>query len=97
MVNVLAKSYRHLTLYNPGNYNLKLKCVLILHFISSDVVLTSLLLPSRYNGGMETIARWTVKELADCQTAKNVRSDMFRATLFFFSPFAPRLGYPLHR
>ncbi|KAI5475696.1 alkaline phosphatase [Pseudohyphozyma bogoriensis] len=50
VVNVLAKSYRHITLYNPGKYTLKL----------------------HYNGGMETIAHWTVKEVADCKKAKNL-------------------------
>ncbi|KAM0756285.1 protein tyrosine phosphatase [Meredithblackwellia eburnea MCA 4105] len=49
VVNVLAKSYRHVTLYNPGDYTLKLE----------------------YNGGMQTIAHWTVKPLADCRKAKN--------------------------
>ncbi|GAA6023709.1 hypothetical protein JCM10207_008758, partial [Rhodosporidiobolus poonsookiae] len=50
LVNVLAKDYRHLTLFNPGTYELKLE----------------------YNGGMETLAEWEVKPLADCRKAKNV-------------------------
>ncbi|KAK4702536.1 phosphatidate phosphatase LPIN, partial [Phenoliferia sp. Uapishka_3] len=50
LVNVLAKSYRHVTLYNPGKYTLKLS----------------------YNGGMETLAHWEVKPLAEARVAKNV-------------------------
>ncbi|GAA6027002.1 hypothetical protein JCM8097_006030 [Rhodosporidiobolus ruineniae] len=50
LVNVLAKDYRHLTLYNPGEYELVLK----------------------YNGGMETLANWDVRPLAEKRCARNV-------------------------
>ncbi|ORY59419.1 alkaline-phosphatase-like protein [Leucosporidium creatinivorum] len=50
LVHALSKSYRHVTLYNPGEYVLKLS----------------------YNGGMTTIAHWTVLPLAEKPCAKNV-------------------------
>ncbi|CEQ39937.1 SPOSA6832_01510, partial [Sporobolomyces salmonicolor] len=50
LVNVLAQDWRHVTLYNPGEYTLKLS----------------------YNGGMQTLAHWTVLPLAEKRTAKNV-------------------------
>ncbi|GAA5859147.1 hypothetical protein JCM1840_003774 [Sporobolomyces johnsonii] len=50
LVNVLAQDWRYVTLYNPGEYTLKLS----------------------YNGGMQTLAHWTVLPLAEKRTAKNV-------------------------
>ncbi|GAA5822445.1 hypothetical protein JCM10212_006214, partial [Sporobolomyces blumeae] len=48
-VNVLSQNWNYVTLYNPGEYHLKLK----------------------YNGGMETLAKWTVLPLAEKRCAKN--------------------------
>ncbi|GAA5944718.1 alkaline phosphatase [Sporobolomyces koalae] len=50
LVNVVSHDYRHVALYDPGDYYVKLK----------------------YNGGMETVAKWTVLPVAQKRKAKNV-------------------------
>lgn len=50
LVNVKAKSYRHVALYEPGEWKIVLK----------------------YNGGSETVAKWTVLPISEKRLAKNV-------------------------
>ena len=49
-MNVKAKSYRHVALYEPGEWTAVLK----------------------YNGGSQTVAKWTVLPLSEKRLAKNV-------------------------
>ncbi|GAA5960524.1 hypothetical protein JCM8115_003207 [Rhodotorula mucilaginosa] len=62
LVNVKAKSYRHVALYEPGEWKAVLK----------------------YNGGSQTVARWTVLPLSKKRLAKN-------AILFVGDGMAPAM------